>query len=94
MITNSSIFCSCKVPECDVGDGRDIAYEQSWLRNAIPTMENGKLHNCARYAPLIGNSSAESSLEQCGSHMFNTSEQIECSDFVYATDENNIQTEV
>lgn len=26
--------------------------------------------------------------------MFNTSEQIECSDFVYATDEKNVQTEV
>lgn len=91
-------FCilSCEIPECDVGDNREIVYEQPWLRNAIPIAENsnGKLNNCVRYAPRIKNSSIESSTEKCDIDIFNTSEQIECSDFVYATDEKNVQTEV
>lgn len=97
---NEIYFCfkiRCKVPECDVGENnREIVYEQPWLRNAIPIIDNsdGKLNSCARYAPLMQNDSTELSLAKCSIDMFNTSEQIECSEFVYATDEKNIQTEV
>lgn len=88
---------SCKVPECDIGDNsRDIAYDQPWVRSAIPSFSNGKLKNCVRYAPIKRN---ETDLfaknQQCTTELlFNTSAEIECTEFIYATDERNVQTEV
>lgn len=82
-------FCRCKVPECDVSDNnRDISYNQTWLKYAIPQINNG-YENCVRYAPInssIGN--------QCNDDSFNTSKQIPCEGFIYASDEINVQTEV
>lgn len=53
-------------------------------------MIDGKLKNCMRYASIHENSQSY----ECTSTSFNTSAEIECSEFIYATDEKNIQTEV
>lgn len=84
-------FFRCKVPECDVGDNnRAIGYDQPWLKYAIPSTSNG-FENCLRYAPI--NVSAPYG-HQCSANLFNTSKQIRCTEFVYTTDETNVQTEV
>lgn len=81
----------CKVPECDIGENnRAIAFNQSWLQFAIPS--NDTLDSCVRYAPLNGQQSAEN--VQCGADFFNTSSTVECSEYIYASDESNVQTEV
>ncbi|XP_055299839.1 organic cation transporter protein-like [Sitodiplosis mosellana] len=97
MVSANTLIYRCKIPECDVGENsREIAYDQPWLRNAIPTIENsnGKMENCVRYASLDRNSSTESSLAKCGPDMFNKSLIVKCSEFIYATDERNVQTEL
>lgn len=83
----------CKVPECDVGDNnRDISYEQPWLKYAIPQSSNGYGYdNCVRYAPI---NSSTISPHECDINNFNTLKQIKCTEFVYTTDETNVQTEV
>lgn len=91
--TNNKLFpfslYRCKVPECDVGDNnREISYDQPWLQYAIPQSQNG-YENCVRYAPI--NSSTSST---CNISNFNTLEQIKCTEFIYTTDESNVQTEV
>lgn len=87
------LFIRCKVPECDVGENnRDIVYDQTWVGSAIPKMPNGKFKNCVRYAP-IGNVT-EAFSNKCSADMFNTSAEIACSEFIYASDERNLQTEV
>ncbi|XP_055297915.1 organic cation transporter protein-like [Sitodiplosis mosellana] len=79
----------CKVPECDVGDNnREISYDQPWLKYAIPHSSNG-YENCVRYAPI--NSSASS--HECNINNFNSLKQIKCDEFIYTTDESNVQTE-
>lgn len=81
----------CKVPECDIGDNnREIPYNQQWVNFSIPTASNGKLKDCVRYAPIY---SAGGNI-QCTADMFNASVEIKCSEFIYATDERNLQTEV
>lgn len=80
------------MPECDVGDSnREIIYDQPWLKYVIPRTSND-YENCVRYAPLKSNNS--STTNQCGADRFNTSRHIGCTEFIYKTDETNIQTEV
>lgn len=83
----------CKVPECDLhgANNRALLYDQQWLPHAIPHT-NGKYDNCYRYAPT--HSTNTTGLGQCSTDMFNTSKKIACTEFVYASDERNIQTEV
>lgn len=79
------------MPECDVGENnREIVYDQPWLKFAIPTSKNG-FENCVRNAPI---NSTTTNDYQCSANLFNTSKQIPCKEFVYKTDEINIQTEV
>lgn len=80
------------MPECDVGaNNRDIKYDQEWLKLAIPFNDNNHPESCTRYAP--NNISAVKS-RQCSAELFDKSTKIECSEFVYASDEKNVQTEV
>lgn len=83
----------CKVPECESAlNNREIPYDQPWLDSAIP-FSNGKIDSCVRYAPIIRDRSFSDS-GQCESHMFNKSQTIHCSEYVYESNEKNIQTEV
>lgn len=83
---------SCKVPECDIGaNNREIPYNQPWLASAIP-YSNGKFDQCHRYAPVNQNKLTDTF--QCDSNLFNTSQIIPCSEYIYASDEKNVQTEV
>lgn len=80
------------MPECDVGESnRAMEFDQPWLHYAIPS-SNNQLKNCVRYAPIETN--AGSGNVTCNANMFNTSVEIACSEFIYASDEKNIQTEV
>lgn len=81
------------MPDCDVVD--DSAYNQSWLQFAIPS-SNGKIENCARYAPLHRNALNTSSVGNflCNVDSFNTSEKIACSEYIHESNERNLQTEV
>lgn len=84
-------FHRCKVPECDVGDNnREINYDQPWLSYAIPTSSSNGFESCVRYAPK----NISSSGSQCSPDHFDTSKQIKCSEYIYSSDEKNIQTEV
>lgn len=83
----------CKVPECEAGNNnRELPFNQTWLNNAIP-MENGKFDKCHRYAPKVY-TSALSDPGQCSADMFDTSKKIECTEYVYSSNEINLQTEV
>lgn len=82
------------MPECDVvKDNQLSAYEQTWLQYAIPT-SNGKIEKCVRYAPLYKNNDSSIGSDSCTADAFNTSDKIACSEFIYASDERNVQTEV
>lgn len=79
------------MPECEFGsNNRELPFNQPWLKDAIPS-ENGKFDNCHRYAPKNW-----SAIEpgQCNANMFDTLTIIPCNEFIYASDEKNIQTEV
>lgn len=79
------------MPECEFGsNNRELPFNQPWLSDAIPS-ENGKFDNCHRYAPKNW-----SAIEpgQCNANMFDTLTKIPCNEFIYASDEKNIQTEV
>lgn len=79
------------MPECDVGEfNREIPYNQTWLPYAIPSSD-GHIDSCTRYAPK---SRAKTKTAQCTEDMFDNSVEIACSEFVYSTDERNLQTEV
>lgn len=80
------------MPECDVGhaSNRDIQYDQPWLRYAIP-LTNGKYDKCFRYA-IKNQTSLETT--QCDADKFNKYERMTCTEYVYASDEINVQTEV
>lgn len=86
-----SIF-RCKVPECEVGNNRELPFSQAWLSNAIP-LENGKLDHCHRYAPKNWTATL-SDPGKCSADMFDTSVKIACTEYVYTSDEANLQTEV
>lgn len=93
----SLLFSSirCKIPECELDkDGREVGYNQTWLQFAIP-YSNGRVKNCVRYAPIVGNNTKfTSGKDQCDAQMFDKSREVECSEYVYSTDEKNLQTEV
>lgn len=78
------------MPECESSENnRDLAYNQPWLNIAIPATD-GKFDNCYRYAPK--NKTADTG--QCSADMFDTSTKIPCTEFIHASDERNMQTEV
>lgn len=81
------------MPECEFGeDNRDLKFGQPWLSSAIPQL-NEKFDDCYRFAPKNWTSSP---LEygQCNADMFDASKKVVCTEYVYSTDEKNIQTEV
>lgn len=80
------------MPNCD-GDvnNRELNYVQPWLKYAIPSTDTG-FESCSYYAP--NTSFTSNVLPQCSRNYFNKSKQIHCTEFVYKTDETNIQTEV
>lgn len=76
------------MPECETAqNNRNISYSQPWLKNAIPSV-GGKLDHCHRFA-IINKTS-----NQCTADMFDSTTKIPCDDYVYASDEINMQTEV
>lgn len=82
------------MPECDIGvDNREIGYDQPWLQKAIPST-NGQLESCVRYVPKNQTTTLFVENTECSADLFNTSQQIQCSEYIYSTDERNIQTEV
>lgn len=86
------------MPECEIGkNNREIPFNQSWLLSAIPATSNDNIENCVRYTPIMeqnSNTSTDKQTHQCSENLFNTSQTTECSEFIYASDERNIQTEV
>lgn len=84
----------CKVSECDAGENdREIEYDQPWLHNAIP-YENGKIKNCVRYARLERNETGTlAGRDQCTAEKFDRSSEIACAEYIYSSDEKNLQTE-
>lgn len=81
------------MPECDIGaNNREIQYDQPWLHFAIP-YSNGKIKNCVRYAPSERNGTEESKMH-CNTEMFDVSREIACTEYIYSSDEMNLQTEV
>ncbi|XP_037026625.1 organic cation transporter-like protein isoform X1 [Bradysia coprophila] len=90
MISATTLEYRCRVPECDVsGNNRDIPFDQPWLENAIPFTQN-KIDRCHRYAPRNSTAAVNG---QCHAHLFDTAKLIECSEYVYTSDEKNVQTE-
>lgn len=82
------VIYRCKVPECEFGmNNRDLPYNQSWLRHAIPST-NEKFDSCSRYAPKYWVTS------QCSADMFDAATEISCTEYIHASDERNLQTEV
>lgn len=80
------------MPNCDVDvNNRELNYVQPWLKYAIPSTDTG-FESCAYYAPNTTVTSNKT--PQCSRNYFNTSKQIQCDEFVYKTDETNVQTEV
>lgn len=80
----------CRVPECDLADrnNRDLKYNQPWLKYAIPST-NDTIDKCHRYASINS-----TSIDRCDASRFDTTQQIKCTEFVYKTDEINLQTQV
>lgn len=81
------------MPECEIGsNNRNISFNQTWLHNAIP-LKNAKNDNCFRYARknlttvVPGTCSADADI-------FDTTKKIPCNEFIYASNERNLQTEV
>lgn len=81
------------MPECEFGDhNREIPFDQPWLQYAIP-FSNGEYATCFRFAPMIHRNGTVAT-DECTADFFNTSATIECSEYIYNTDERNLQTEV
>lgn len=80
------------MPECEFDvNNRDIPYDQPWLKNAIPLL-NDRFDNCHRFAPLSTNWT--SAHGQCSADMFDVTKKITCTEYIHASDERNLQTEV
>lgn len=80
------------VPECESGENsHNLPYDQPWLKYAIP-WENGKFDSCYRFAPK--NNANYTVSNQCTADMFDRTVKISCSEYVHASDERNVQTEV
>lgn len=81
----------CKIPECDIGvNNRELRFDQPWLKEAIPYPLN-KMDKCQRYVPRNGTTNADG---QCSADFFDNTKLMECSEFIYSSDEKNVQTEV
>lgn len=81
------------MPECEFDvNNRDLPYNQSWLDYTTPQLDE-KFDNCHRYAPK-NLTSFELLNGQCATNMFDSFQIIPCSEYVYTSDEQNIQTEV
>lgn len=84
------------MPECDEinEDNHKLEFNQQWLNWAIPldTIENNnhKVDNCVRYAPSMRTNRTR----HCAAESFDPMQTIECTEYVHASDERNIQTEV
>lgn len=82
------------MPECDGidEDNRKLEYNQRWLKWAIPpdATTHKKVAKCIRYAPIAQSNETK----QCAAESFNRMQRIPCTEYVYKTDERNIQTEV
>lgn len=80
------------MPECEdiTVNSRQLEFNQPWLNFTIPPdpATDKSVHSCVRYAPISNGAG------QCTADSFDTQQTIECTEFVYATDEQNIQTEV
>lgn len=101
------VLFRCKIPECDIDrNSRLIEYDQPWLSLAIPSNDS-VFENCFRYAPvnldkahrsMPGNQNkiAPSILKRnkCSAQQFDLTSKIGCTEFVYKSDEKNLQTEV
>lgn len=80
------------MPECEAGkSNRILPYNPPWLKNAIP-FENGKIDRCHRFTPK--NRTIMEPAHQCSADMFDPSTKIACTEYIYASDEKNVQTEV
>lgn len=76
------------MPECEFAvNNRDLQYNQPWVNYAIP-FKNDKPDNCYRFAPKNWTAA------QCNADMFDVFTKIPCTEYVHATDERNLQTEV
>lgn len=76
-------------------NNRLIQYDQPWLPFAIPST-NSSFENCFRYAPanLSDVDGSIVGIGQCNAQSFDVTKKIECTEFVYRSDEKNLQTEV
>lgn len=72
-------------------DNRKLEYHQPWLSFVIPS-SNDTFENCYRYAPI--NTTLSADKNQCNSNQFDPTQKIKCAEYVYASDEINLQTEV
>lgn len=88
-----SFLYRCKIPECDATntDNRKIEFDQPWLAHVIPSSQDS-LADCVRYAP--NDNLTEIDQNACSANMFDASRLIECNEFIYSSDEINVQTEV
>lgn len=79
--------------ECDdiTVNNRDLEFNQPWLNFSIPSDSDYK--KCYRYAPTAA-AALSNGTGQCAADAFNTTHTIKCNEFVYASDERNVQTEV
>lgn len=83
----------CRVSECDIDDG-NIRFEPHWIQNAIP-FKNKAPEKCLRFGTNSSLNSLYDSFEnECPGKMFNHSEIITCTEFVFKTHENRISNEV
>lgn len=79
------------MPECDIGvNNREIQFDQPWLPNAIP-YSNDQIDRCFRYVPK---NQTETEYGKCSAEMFDKHVKIPCTEYVYASQERNLQTEV
>lgn len=83
----------CKIPECDTNTGnREIEFDQPWLTHAIPSSKDSNFAKCVRYAPNDNVTNIDQN--DCSANMFDSTRQIECNEFIYSSDEINVQTDV
>lgn len=72
----------CQIPECGELSQR-APFEPEWVLNAIPPASgSGATHgfaSCERYVPLSSNGS----LNYCPANIFDQSNTVGCTDFVY-----------
>lgn len=83
------------MPECEdiTLNSRELEFNQPWLNFTIPPdpATHKSVHSCVRYAPIAAQSNGAG---HCTADSFDMTQTIECTEFVYETDERNIQTEV